>query len=323
MKLQSLFMKSFLQSTLVAGCLAAGAFTMQAGPLQRGEVPGVPLWLLHIDFDAIRPSSIGQFILGEMDKPENQFKLAALQGMLKVDIRTQLHGATVYSAGAAPEDAVALVYADFDAEHLASLAKQAQDAKSITYKKHVIHNWIDDKKPARNGVKPRTYAALAGNKVIFAQREEAVKQSLDVIDGAAGSLSKSGNFSQLGAAGTVNFIEAAARKLPVPDSDPNAAILKMAKGIRFQLGETDGKISANLALEAADGDTARNIANVAQGLVGLLRLQQNNPDALKLADALAPRQDGNSVVVKLTLPSTEVVGMMKNGVARKAAPKER
>jgi hypothetical protein len=60
---------------------------------------------------------------------------------------------------------------------------------------------------------------------------------------------------------------------------------------------------------------------VGQGLVALMKLQRNNPGALKLAEALALKQDGAGVVATLAIPTGEVIELMKADAARKAQKK--
>ena len=52
-------------------------------------------------------------------------------------LRKQLHGLTLYAPSDASEDGVLLVYADFDAERLVTLAKGANDYQSATHKTHL------------------------------------------------------------------------------------------------------------------------------------------------------------------------------------------
>src|SRR5881394_2658 len=65
-----------VKRTLSACCLLASGFTALAGPLQRADLPAEPVWVVHVDVDGLRPTTIGQFIFGEMEKPEAQAKLA-------------------------------------------------------------------------------------------------------------------------------------------------------------------------------------------------------------------------------------------------------
>jgi hypothetical protein len=298
------------------------AVTAAAGPLNRADVPAAPNWALHLDCDGLRPTAIGQFILTEMEKPEAQAKLGAFETVFNIDLRKQLHGITLYSTGPSSDSGVMVIYADFEPERLLKLAKGANGYKSTEHNNHTIHNWIDDKKKAKEGVKPRVYASVAGSRaIIFGQQESAVASALDVMDGTAAALASSANFPQFGAAGDASFLQAAAHKLNVSESDPNTAIFRLSKEARFQVGEKEGQTTASLTLEASDEEVAKNIVSVAHGLAGLLKLQQNKPEVTKLAEAIAVKQDGTRVTASATMPSTEVVAIMKADAERKAKKK--
>ena len=311
----------FRNALCACGLVAAGLTTF-AGPLQRADVAAEPTLVLHVDCDTLRTSAIGQWLLSEMDKPEAQAKFAALQIMFNFDPRKQLHGLTLYSSGKAPEDGVLLVYADFDADRLTTLAKAAKDYQSTTYKQHVIHNWLDDNKKAKNGVKPRVFAAIQGGHiVVFGQQEARVAVALDVLDRAAPNLATSGVFPQLGVNGNGSIVQAAARKLDLPGSDPGAALFRLSKLARLQVGEAQGQLRATLNLEASDEEVARQMATVGQGLLALMKLQKDNPGSAKLAEALTLKQDGASVVVSLAVSTAEAIELAKADAARKAQKK--
>ena len=314
-------MKLLKPALCICGLIAASV-TALSSPLQRADVAAEPTFVMHLDCDSLRPTAIGQFLLAEMEKPEAQAKFAAFQSIFSFDPRKQLHGLTLYSTGKSPEDGVLLVYADFDPERLVTLAKGAKDYQSTTYKQHTIHNWIDDKKKAKDGVKPRVYAAIqAGRTVVFAQQEARVAQALDVLDRAVPNLAGGLLFPQLGAGGSGSFIQAAARKLDIPDSTPNAAVLKLAKMARLEVGEVSGQLQATLNLEAGDSEVAKQMASVGQGLLALMKLQQGNPGSVKLAEALSLKQEGAGVVVALAVPAAEAIEVMKADAARKAQKK--
>jgi len=305
--------------TLITACVCASGLAARAAALQRSDVSADPAWLLHLDCDSLRPTAIGQYVLSEMDKPEAKAKLAAFQSIVNFDLRNQLHGITLYGSSQAPADAVLMVYADFDADHLVTLAEAAKDHQSRQHKQHVIHNWIDDKKQATNGVTPRVYAAIQGHRVIFGQREEPVAAALDVLDGTAPSLRSGKAFPDLGVAGSAHFIEAAVRKMDLPESDPNAAILKLSKGVQLVVGEKQKQIQGTLTLVADTDEVAGHIVSIAQGLVSLLKLQTNKPEAVRLANAITITQDGSKVLGSLVLPSSDAVEVIKADAARKAA----
>src|SRR5207247_9552702 len=141
------------------------------------------------------------------------------QTIFGIDPRTALHGVTLYVASVAQEDGVLLVYADLDAARLTSMAEGAQEHKSTKHGKHVIHSWLDEKKPEKDGVKPRTYAAIHGGKVvIFGQKETRVALALDVLDKTKPNLAASTQFGSFGDGGENAIIVGAARRLDLAAS---------------------------------------------------------------------------------------------------------
>jgi hypothetical protein len=317
----AMHMKTRLKQLVIGSSLLLAGLAGNAGPLNRNDVAADPVWLVHIDCDALRPTAIGRFILTEMEKPEAQAKLAAFQSLFSFDLRTQLHALTLYSTGSTPEDGILVVYADFDPARLTTLARAAKDAEQTSYNQNTIYSWIDDGKRGRPGAKHRTYAAIQGSRVIFAQRQERVSQALDVLTGAAANLASGRAFAQFGRPGSAGFVQAGARKMDFIASDPNAAILRLSKLVRFELGELQQQLTATLTLEANDEEVATNIASIAQGLVALMKLQKEKPESARFAEALALKQDGPTVTARLTLPVSEALELIKADAARKAQKK--
>jgi hypothetical protein len=315
-------MKMRIHPFLSAGLLLAISLApLPAGPINRADLPAQPGFVLHLDCDALRPTAIGRYLLAEMSKPDADNKFAAFQAMFSFDPRTALHGMTIYSAGGSSEDGVVAVYADFEPGRLVTMAKAAKDYQAASHRQHTIHNWIDEKKKAnKEGVKPRTYAAIHGNRVVFGQREAAVAGALDVLDGVAPNLSTSKAFPELGGAGK-GFLQASARKLDLPAGDPSAAMFRLAQAMRLNVLESGGMISARLAMDANSEEVAGHMASIASGLLSLVKLQKDKPENLKLADALSLKAEGATFNVSLELPSNDVVDMMKADAARKAAKK--
>jgi hypothetical protein len=319
-------MKSiFWKFSLCAFGTCAGALLAQAAPLQRAEVIANPAYLVHVDCDSLRTTVIGQHVLEQLDRPDVKPKLAALQAIFSIDFRNQLHGVTLYGSTQAPKDGVLIVYADFDPARLLVLAQAATDYRSEPHGKHVIHSWLDDGKEKKtdDDAKPRIYASVEGNRVIFAKREEAVSTALDVLDGAVPNLAGNKLFPSLGVAGNTDFLEAAGTKLLLPTQDPNAAVLKLAQSIQLTLGEQDKTARGTLTLIAQNEDVAGHILAIAQGILALTKLQNDKPELSQVVNALAITQDGTTVQAVLTLPAADVVTFAKADEARKAAEKAR
>jgi len=142
-----------------------------------------------------------------------------------------------------------------------------------------------------------------------------------VLDRTAPNLAASGAFPQMGAAGAGNCIEAAAWKLDFSDSDSTAALFRLAKMGRLQMGEAQGQVKGTLSLEANDEEVARLMSSVGQGVLALMKLQRDNPGWAKLAKGLALKRDGARVIVSLAMPATEAIELLKADDARKARKK--
>ena len=317
-----LMKSNFWKVAAGVGSLCAVNLMVMAAPLKRADVAAEPAWVVHLDCDALRPTTVGRYILSEMDKPENKAKVAGFQAQFGFDLRTQLHGITLFGTGTRPEEGVMMVYADFDPAHLVSLAESATDYQSDQHGDNTIHSWIDDNKKAKNGGKPRIYAAIQGNHVIFGQREESVAMALDVAAKKESSLAGSKSFPELGLPGNAHVVEAAAQKLNLPDSNPKAAILKLSQSIKFVLGERKDQINGEVTLVADNAEVAGHVFSIAQGLLALAKLQTDKPESVKVANAIDLKQDGSRVVGSLAMPATELVDIMKADAARKAKRNE-
>ncbi len=313
-------MKRLVQLATVALAVSSA----QGSPLQHGDLPAEPAWLLHLDCDNLRQTVTGQFLLTEMEKPELKAKLEIFQSLFSFDPRHALHGLTLYGGGKAPEDGVLLLYADFEPAKLETLAKAANGYESSTHRQHTIHTWLDEKRRAKDGSRARNYAAIHGKRVVvFGQRASRVASALDVLDHTVAVLSATDPFVQFGNGANTSFLVGAARKLDFPGSDPNAAILRLSKVFRVQLGERQGQLNGLLCLEANNEEVAQNMASIGQGLVSLMKLQTDKAETAKLAEALALKQDGSAVNVSASLPAAEVVGWIKSKEHKKAEKAEK
>lgn len=313
-------MKNRIASTaLTVAALCFTAATINAGPVQRADIPAEPVWVAHLDMDAVRPSMVGQFLMEQLQKPDAENKLAAFQAMFHFDPRTALHGISLYSSSQNSEDGVLIVYADFDAARLVTLAKAAREYQCAMHRSHTIHNWIDDKKKPKDGEKPRTYAAIAGKRVVFGQKQQSVAAALEVMDGYTGSLTTTGNFALLGSPAKGKFMQVAGRKIQAPGGNPSGALLKLSEEIRLEIGEADGQVNALLTLQARDEEVAGQLNAVAQGLVALMKLNTEKPGQARFAESVQMNLKGNEVTATMTMPAFEVVNGLRAMSAKKAA----
>lgn len=300
--------------------IALGGLTVLAAPLKRADVAAEPTWVLHINCDALRPTAIGKYLLSEMSKPDVEPKFAAFQGFFSFDPRRQLHGLTFYSAANGTDDGVMIAYADFDAGRLVALAKSARNSQSTNYGEHVIYSWRDERTAVGKG-RIRYYAAIEGSRIVFGERQSRVEKALDVFDRTQPNLAGSKAFPQMGAESDNNFVEAAARKLELPDSMPTSALFRVAKAMDFRVNETNDQVTATLNFHATSEDFAHQAVFAVQAAAAIARRMKDRPEVGKLADVLAVKQDGAGVVATLAMSEVEVIDLLKATAEREAAKK--
>jgi hypothetical protein len=305
---------------ICAALLAAAGAT--AGPLSRGNIAADATWVAHADFDRLRDTAFGRYLLDEMQKPEAETRFAAFQAVYRFDPRRDLRTVTLYGVGANHEDAVALVNARFDADHLVTLVKANDTHQSSAHRQYTIHSWIDNKKMKPDGTGPRTYAAAhSSGHVVFGRTAELVGRGLDVLDGHARSLKDGGGFTDLDGAANAVFFLAGADFSAISTIDPKAAILQKTRSGRLTVGESGDTVELTARVEANDAATAGQIQSIAQGLIALMSLQTRDPNATRLAQATSIALNGTVVTATLRLPSADVIRLCREKHApRPAAP---
>lgn len=278
-------------------------------PLQAADVPHEPAWVLHLDLDAFRQTTLGQHFLAELEKEDHRKKLTAFQAMFRFDPRTALHGLTLYNVSKAQEDGVLLVYADVDATQLTALAQGANDHQTLAHGSHTIHHWVDDKRPRTPEGPARTYAAIYQSRIVlFGQRPERLIQALDILDRKQPNLTTN---TRLASAVPQNaFLVGVARGGALPGNDPQAAVFRQSHLVTLSLTEITQQLRGRLTLETVSEEVATQVENVVRGLIGLLALQQK-PEVQKFVRALSVERSQSRVSLDLTLPVQELIQQMQ------------
>jgi hypothetical protein len=302
-------MKRTLLILSTAAAALAGTPAVMAAPFEAKDVAADPALVVHLDCDALRNTAIAKSILSEQ---EVQDKLAAVGALFDFDFTKQLHGLTVYTTDGHPKDGALILYADFDANRLITLAKANDGFQSNTVGGHVIYSWLDDKKKAKDGVRPHMYGSILGHRVIIGQEESHLAEALDVIDGKSPSFSGKKGLPEAESGESI-IAEGVMLKFDFEDPEDKAAIFKMSKSVRLKLSEVAENMALHVHFEAADADTAKQIGDIAQGLVAVLKLQRGDANAAKLANAISIKQDGATVGLTLSVPSSELISMIKEG----------
>jgi hypothetical protein len=255
----------------------------QAEPLALKQVAADAKWVMHVDVDAMRESTVVQKAYQkclEMHKDAEK-KMDAVCGMVGMDLKKDLHSATVYGKDTNKEHGVMIVHADVNQKLLLEMVAKAPDHKSATYGSYELHTWTHKgwKKESRMVVgtfyKP--------NVMVFAGCDEIVKAALDVLDGKSAGIT--GSESPLAGRTLPGSIFVA--RASAIDPKTRCPVLKQAESFRVALGENGGESFYRARLVMKSAEAIDQVKAITEGFQAMMALQHgSDAQAMKLIDGL-------------------------------------
>ena len=252
----------------MAALVATG--TVHAKPIDFSKVSAQSNWVMHADFDALRKSEVGSFIVAKVkEDPEAAKGIAMLQAVFGLDIEA-ISSFTAYGRGEADKGIFA-VKGGFDAERLLPMLELNE---SYVAKKHgdtIIH-LID-----QNKGDPKAMAFTAKDELIVSSTVRYTEHGLDVGTGKEPSLKPKGIHKVLAETLSHSVLTVAVDVKGVaefnkPSNGPEAVIIQKTDAIGLVVGEQGDMLMASVVLQTADEATAKHVENIARGFTSLLAL---------------------------------------------------
>lgn len=297
--------KSFKAISVSVVAAVLGSASLGAG-LDTSRVPANAGWVVHGDFDQLRKTDVGAYILDRLGKPAAERKFAAFQVMFAFDPRTDIRDVTLYGKGGGSQEGLATFRGNFDTTELLTLLQANESYATETHGRHTIHQWLDEKKGKL------TFGAVhTDESVLISESVGLVRKGLDVLDGRALSLAADEAFNGLLPDKKAAFIVAGA-DLDEMAMSPSASTLQQAASGSLSLAEKGGQVEASLVVTAHEAVAAEQMANVVRGILAFAVLgEQENPGAAMLARRTTVSVDDGTISLGLTAPATEVIGFLK------------
>lgn len=331
-------MKRILAIAAGALVLAAAAISAQAAPLEPGEVAANAKWFVHIDFDALRNSKIGEYIHEKAASDEHIQKIVAkLKDKIGLDLHKDLHGVTLYGTSFVPHTGVLIVNAHADGPKFMAELKSKPDfvALKTADGKHDIYSYTETighppmmaKKPAPGPERPEprpepphermlhelmmpphhqtVWAAFPKKDMgVFSDSAAHLIAALAVIDGEGG-LSSSSPLLPEAREGTIAIAGASGLSaLPLP---PHMALAKQIESIHYVSGETEGEDFKQLKLTMTNATVAGQLKTVVDGLQAMVQIHcADHPEVLNVINAMKTEVSGNELSIDWKASSAEV-----------------
>lgn len=269
-----------LAAGVVLGLVAAVA---TAAPLDLGMVSADAVWLVHVDMDAARASTVMQRMHDRVMKMhphlEGMLKMGA--GMTGIDPRKDVRDMTAYGADTDKKNGVLIVRSKTNREFLEKMVEKARDHRTMEHRSRTVHSWTHKHGRGRKA-EPVSGAFFADDVLVFARTPERVAQAIDVLDDAAASVADDGPLAGRVRPGSI--LVARATKV---DPETKCPVLRQGRGFRVAMGEHQGRSFYRAKLEMASADAAELAEDVAEGMEAVGRLRfGGEADVLKLIDGL-------------------------------------
>jgi hypothetical protein len=297
---------------LAAAVVLALASLAQAGPLDTKQISADAKWAAHLDVDALMASSMFKKIRAQAlkDQPQLEAQLRAFCNLFRFDPTTDLHGITVYGTQLKKDTGVAIVDAKVDQKLFLDLIKANPSHQASTHDKHELHAWKDDKKQ-------QNAAFFKPNVIVFGASADEVKAALDVLEGT-----KPGLPGDTGALQSGLILFARARDLGKANLQPESPLSKQIDSAVLMVGENKGDVGLRVSLTVKDAEIAKHIKRVADGALSLATLAKiDDPDAMKLFDAVKPTQADKTVTVEGSAPVDLIWDLIQKEIDKKLAEK--
>jgi len=276
---------------MVALATAASAF---AGPLDLKQVAGSAKWLAHVDFDAMRESTVVQKAVAahKAEHKHAEAHLKMVQALTGIDVCNDLHGATLYGPEVGKHKATIILNAKLNREKLQGWAEKLPGREASEHNDHKISTWTK-----KHGKHSHTLAtAWHGELLVLASSVDELKAALDVLDGKADSVGSDGALAGSAPAGTTVLMRATGiAEAKLPHKDP---VAKQTESFRFVVGENDGKSFFRVRAEMTNDEIVGQVKEIVEGGQALATIASGkNELKLRLVNGLEVRPKGDTLTL--------------------------
>jgi hypothetical protein len=257
---------------LAVACLWCG--TIQAGPLDLRQVSADAKWLVHLDVDAMRQSSLMEkaYLAGSQQWAQLESWLSTACEELKLDPRVDLHSITLFGTSLGKLQGIALIHAEMQPGLMVARAKEEDGYRSSTYGRRDIHSWTD----GRHTVAGAFYTPSL---LVVARSEGEVEQALDVLDGKRERLTgKPRPVAGLGAEGSM--LTAWTEGLSDSALPLRSPAIRKAEALGLVVGEKAEEVFVGARLMMQTAATAENVRAVLEGVRSAAELQYEGDPAI-------------------------------------------
>jgi hypothetical protein len=299
-----MFKKFTLMVTVLA--LAALAFVIPAWPgtVPASVVPEGARWIAHLDMEKFVASKLYEYLVKD---GKFEIKSRDIGRLLKIDVPRDITGVTLFGLGPGDKQIVFAVAGKFDKAGIISLVESEKDHQKTPYGAYTLYSGDSDEHGA----------FINDNLIVFSEGREAVEKVLDTAGG------KAKNFAGTPLSASLKEVPSGAFLIAVlPDLSGLAKeigpskVLDKAQGLFILAQEKQDLIQIRLQVTADSAESAKNMADVIQGLIAMTKLggdQDRTARFASLTEGIQVKLDGKTVRVDFERPAREIADLVSQG----------
>lgn len=297
---------------LTAALLAVALFW--AVPAFPGTVPAsvVPegaRWIVHLDMERFVATRL--FDLLEKDG-KIDIKSRDAERWLKMDPRKDLAGVTVFGLGPDDSQIVFAVEGRFDKAALLAQIDRHEERAETPYGAFTLYSIGKD-----------GYGAFVTDSlIVFSEGRAAVEKALDTAGGKAKTFAATALSASLKEVPAGAFLKGVLPDLSGLGKEiGRSKVLEKASGLFFLAQEKNDDLLVRLQVTAASAESAKDMADVVQGLIAMGRLSEKRDEMAKvgsLLEGIKVGLDGKILRVDFERPSQEIADLLsdRHGIHR-------
>jgi hypothetical protein len=289
--------------TLVAVALfwAVPAFP---GTIPASIVPEGTRWIAHLDMEKF----VATELYGLLEKDGKfQIKSRDVNRWLKMDVPKDVKSVTVFGFGPGDDQIVFAVAGKIDKAGIIALVEADKDHQETPYGAYTLYSSGSDE-----------YGAFINdNLLVFSEGRGVIEKVLDTAGGKAKTFAGTPLSASLKEVPSGAFLSGVLPDLGSLGKEiGQSKVLDKASGLFFLAQEKKDTLLVRLQVTADTPESAKNMADVVQGLIAMGRLGGNDAEVAKISallDGLQVKQDGKVLRIDFERPSKQIADLLNQG----------
>jgi len=298
----------FKKPILLIAALALAALLLIVpawpGTLPTSVIPDGARWVAHLDMEKFVASTLYQYL-----EKDGKFEIKSrdLNRWFKIDVPKDITGVTIFGLDPGDKQAVFAVAGKFDKAGLLALIALDKEHQETPYGAYTLYSTGSDE-----------YGAFINDGlIVFSENREAVEKVLDTAAGKTKNFASSKLNASFKDVSSGAFLSGVVGDLSGLGKEINQSKFVEKAGMMFFLAqEKQDNLKVRVQVTADTPENAKNMADMAQGLIALARLGQGEgPGAIpaSLIEGLQVKLDGTTVRLELDMPSREAANLASRG----------